>query len=717
MARGDSKGESIDLEKEPTWAQAPRRRANPKSVTREDVIDLTEDNSSEMPPRPAPIKAGTPARPGARNSEVVDLTLDFSEDERARAPAPSPSTRAHAPANRAANHQEHQKSASTEPDTSESPSTRGSQSAQIPAVLSPRKAAPIAINPFQKPTEESTARRETPSFISIPFRHVSPLTAAPEHSSRTDSTSVGAPPVDKPTGSEARSVDGTPKSTMQPQPQEQPEKLSLENEPDPEPNESAGMHARKPTTPANPPDEGRPLGTLQLPKPTGPRMIKSSNSGPGAQTKVTRPKATLLRPAEQAPRTSTESSPRPQRDLPTANAAPESVAGPSHELAPQGVTPPQGDVNFTAEQHEGLSSRPTSPVPMNLAQIIDAEDLELTAAIVDDCLKKHLSKVQESHAYKVRACLRRQRTCFERDSRSNAHPGRQASAAVPSGAAKFMQTTSPFQNMLPFRMEAQPKGSKGNFPYVTQELFTNFRPKSGKKSAFASEITRFRSMAIDVPSFREYVSLQDNVLAENETTLLNWPYFLDEEPRSDMEDELMIHYKMKNHEGHYPDLRSAQYQFYHGCIETFLWELGVGWQDVLYWFLASDSEIKGINDGQDGLGNADFEKLLLDRRPHCEEKRPHSKENCKDKPPPDIVVFDRNKTKWKTLLLTLPVPSTRRLRLSVLACSSFLKQCNFSLWHLARRCDVVQKGVLAHLQGTEAPKFDYRSAACRVCQL
>jgi hypothetical protein len=322
-----------------------------------------------------------------------------------------------------------------------------------------------------------------------------------------------------------------------------------------------------------------------------------------------------------------------------------------------------------------------------------AHNLEATTQAVDEHLRKHLQEVHQEHAQRVRICMRRQRLCFERQGLLKER-GRAPTHAT---ADKFVQLHSPFKKLQPIQTFVDNKGAKSM--YFTQEIFTKARTKKGITSKMTTPTTRYRSTTVNVPAFRGYVSLQNNVLAENEKSMLNWPYF-NEDPGDDMIAELEAVYKMKNVTHKWHALLSDFHDFYGPSADALLADIGLTWEDVLYWYLAPEPDIHRLNNTL-SHASVDFRSALLAREVKMDER------------------FKRSAPKWQRLLKNLPQPTPHRLRLASLACLSFSKQTDFDLWHIARRSRFLREEISKRLEGNRDGQlgFKYRKATCRVCQM
>ena len=370
----------------------------------------------------------------------------------------------------------------------------------------------------------------------------------------------------------------------------------------------------------------------------------------------------------------------------------------TQEPTPVARTPPPSEHGLSkrsAMQVGEDSSGEHNSAATDMAQA-DALNLEVTTKILDDRLREHLQEVRQNHAQRVRNCMRRQRFRFEREGLLKERSIKQGRASIPAQAGNIIQSSSPFKNMQPIQTFVDNKGAKS--PYFSQEIFTKARIKKGIASKMKIPVTKYRSTAVFVPAYRSYVSLQDSVLAENEKNMLNWPYFHDDFGE-DMVTELEEAYRMKNVTHKWHALLSEFHEFYGPSTDALLADIGLAWEDVLFWYLAPESNIEALNNSLDA--SADFQRVLLRRKIGLDD------------------TFDRSAPKWKRLFKNLPEPTPRKLRLAALVCLAFLKQNDFDLWHIARRSEFIQKEISRRLEGNREghQEFDYSEVMCRVCQM
>jgi histone-lysine N-methyltransferase EZH2 len=204
--------------------------------------------------------------------------------------------------------------------------------------------------------------------------------------------------------------------------------------------------------------------------------------------------------------------------------------------------------------------------------------------------------------------------------------------------------------------------------------------------------------ATTVPFYKEIVYLRNNVLAENKRILLYNPYFADDQFKDNtkrtLETELEDVYDMQDDRS-LDLLHAEQYRVYGVHINRFIQELGISWDAVLYWFLASEEDI--MRRLENFAGN--IEPLLSER---------------------DLIREYRHKPKWQAVLKLLPDQDCDVLCLSALACKVFSTQQGFSMWQLARQSEIAQTHLRKAIQGSQAnpePKEEatFRAKTCRIC--
>ena len=347
-------------------------------------------------------------------------------------------------------------------------------------------------------------------------------------------------------------------------------------------------------------------------------------------------------------------------------------------------------------------------VPKDIT-LIDAKYIGTTRSLIELCLKHHLDNLYESHAYLTKYKMRRQRTCHESEFRTQHQ--RRSGPAPPALPERCVQTVSPFKGLSPIHVPFDKKKAREGMPDFSQEVYIPAKPKDNvSKSGWVSSTLKYKSMAISIPAFKEYVSLKNNILADNESKLRATPYFQDEDDKAriDLRALLPLQYEMIHDENALSDLRTEQCRFYKDAVDSFLWEIQVPWSAVLYWLLAPDREIMRINDSM--FRNPLFDKLLLQRSTYRLEKF------TRDEEPLRATLFNPDSERWQSFLSQLEEPSASQLRLSALASEAMLDQCGFSIWYLAQQSDVMSRYIARKTKKPIAsPQFAFRDVLCRIC--
>jgi hypothetical protein len=446
-------------------------------------------------------------------------------------------------------------------------------------------------------------------------------------------------------------------------------------------------------------------GRLEAEEPQRTRMIKTAPSGARLMPRFAprRVPVPSIRDKD-VPAASSTSRPNLLADKPILSSEHTAKQGTNNAIfSPTQTLAPVADTSSTIPpEHEPaeLGSDSSSLMQVRVATVvqpIDVNNLRTACELVDECVENHVQQVHLTHSKVARGCLRRQRLCYERERQLQSRSMMQGRMLAPTGIARFVQSSSPFKKLQPIQTIVESKSAEPS--YFAQEVFIKYRNQGEITSRFTAPLTHYRSTAVDIPPFQEHVSLQDNVLSENEKNMLHWPYFPDENENQDMMDDLKKNYKMKNDTPTRLDLLWDVSRFYTLTADSFLADLGLGWEHVLYWYLASERDIKRINSTLTP-GRADFERVLLKRELRKDDN------------------FRRDAPKWERLLKRLQEPTVLKLRLAALVSTSFLKQCDYDLWHLARRSKLLQKETSASLGGnTDCLNFQYKSAMCRVCQM
>ncbi|ORY05301.1 hypothetical protein BCR34DRAFT_633157 [Clohesyomyces aquaticus] len=417
-----------------------------------------------------------------------------------------------------------------------------------------------------------------------------------------------------------------------------------------------------------------------------------------------------------SPRPTKRTSP-PKRDRVVAGAAQESSKsvesivsdnhhspGNSSSLAQPSEVLSQDARSFLAPPN--LPSYPGNPkraTPGPAALSIETEDVQTSSAMVECCLRKHLTDMYEVHAVAVKHLLRRQRRALGRDFKSKNRPATLTPYAAPITQDGSSKISSPFDGMKAIQIPTDSYTGKERTLNITHEI--NFNVKGRKQTpkpylSIPGVGPPYTHTAIKVPYFHEYTTLKDNILVLNEPKLLHYPFFADEDmarlKEPDWED-IENNHKLDIEGQGLSNLHTEKSRMYFRHVEDFLKEIGVTWESIIFWLLAPADDIKAMSKASGG--STTFDVILLDREPHR-----------------DFVPGAEN---WILFLATLPKPTVSSLKLSALACAAFLKQCNFQIWHVARRSQCMQEYFQGRLEAytsiKENMRFQFRTYACRIC--
>jgi hypothetical protein len=263
----------------------------------------------------------------------------------------------------------------------------------------------------------------------------------------------------------------------------------------------------------------------------------------------------------------------------------------------------------------------------------------------------------------------------------------------------------PFADMATISFATSKKSLRLVAGNIAHDIFPASRSGGGGKTQISAPITTIKSNSVTVPSYREYVHLQKSVLVENNTKLLYWPYWGDEDDKDPKKAELWAELR-ERYEMLYendPDrlLRKEQHLFYGPYVEVVLEDLRITWDHIFYWFLARVHEVKSILGDFIDVQDQEFRTLLDGREPHNQ-------------------TFNRSDPMWTKVLARIAKPSARMLWVSATLCSIFQDRTGISMWHLARqseRADYHMLGVMQDTQETQKHDtvFTYGMKTCRVC--
>ncbi|KAI9703398.1 MAG: hypothetical protein M1820_005870 [Bogoriella megaspora] len=324
----------------------------------------------------------------------------------------------------------------------------------------------------------------------------------------------------------------------------------------------------------------------------------------------------------------------------------------------------------------------------NQMQENEAPELDFTFASVQDILAKYTEEMHDDHALFTKALLARARQSHNSDSRTIGSSSQDQQA----------HSRSPFASMKPIATQVPTKSTTSNEAYFTQIVWNGnmkFNDKNSKTAYFSvrPKISDFSSEPRDVPSYAEFVSLKQNVLAKNERAKINWPYLGDTLKRDEgkFQAELRESYLITIEDSTRQYQQSAQAAKYSPYVQSFLAEVGCSMDDVLRYLLEPilSSEIQVTQDVAGAVSS---------REKSCTED------------------FNRSSERWVKVLSQLPESSNQALAAAALACHVFLLKCNMSLWHVARHY-VLEKWSASTDTHASSGRSEFRAFACRVCQL
>ncbi|KAH7406203.1 hypothetical protein DE146DRAFT_608522 [Phaeosphaeria sp. MPI-PUGE-AT-0046c] len=345
----------------------------------------------------------------------------------------------------------------------------------------------------------------------------------------------------------------------------------------------------------------------------------------------------------------------------------------------------------------------------NNSKVDQLEDIDAARCRVEASLRCHLDDRYEDHAYLVKNTMWRQRTCYERDLRP--HTDDTTVQWDTSPRLKFEQSKSPFGKM----QDIQSMLAKSNVPNTKemgQEIFAKATSKgSTTKTTSSVPAITYVPEKLQIPPFKEYVSLKTNILADNESKILTLPYLGDNEPehrQQVLRNDLPTRYEILHDENALLDLRSEQCHYYYDTIEAFLGDLGLKWDTMIYWLLSSATDLRHKN--RISEGHAEFEEILQDRAPYDKEFF------CRDGNNLEATLFESGSDHWRNLLTQLQEPSVGNLRLIAIAGAAIMRHCSFSPWYMVKRCKTMQGYVHAKLErAKDVPDFTFRDILCRIC--
>jgi hypothetical protein len=315
-------------------------------------------------------------------------------------------------------------------------------------------------------------------------------------------------------------------------------------------------------------------------------------------------------------------------------------------------------------------------------------------------------------AYMKKNLLWRQRTRCERDNLAQVkHNPNESVSKLPD---KYLQKESPFNKMTVAQSSYQKNSHMEIHEVITQDIFTNGKTTvkdNVVKSTWSVLICTHKPENLRIPQFKEYVSLKKSILADNESKLLTLPMLDDDQPEERQKTlmaDLPKKYDIRHDLNALLDLRNEQCRFYFETVDSFLADVGMTWDIMIYWLLSSETYLRQTNQNSDKYG--DFERLLLDRVPYDRDafRRDHQEL--------EPILFAYDPERWNPLLYQLKEPSAVQLRLMALSCAALIANCEFSPWYMAKYTKTMRDHIQSRTKHTESvSKFVFRDIMCRVC--
>ncbi|KAF2738453.1 hypothetical protein EJ04DRAFT_459454 [Polyplosphaeria fusca] len=320
---------------------------------------------------------------------------------------------------------------------------------------------------------------------------------------------------------------------------------------------------------------------------------------------------------------------------------------------------------------------------------IEPANIETSIAKIQACMTTSLEGYHSRHALTLASLLRRQRAVLSREAHA-----KKSEVAEPRGP-------STFANMKPINTRKVHGSRDAKMEKLTKNKKATGPAKYEFKLISDVPLTTYKAPPVDVPSFQEYLTLRNNFIAENNKVLRYWPYVDDEEgttEKASLSADLHVEYAV-DEDAFGRVLRAEQYRAYAPCAEAVLSQVGIQFQDILFWLLCQQHTINFVPTS-DEWDDRDLSAALAARDSYC---------------PDDL---DRRHQNWTHLLLQLPIPSRNRLRLSAVICSMFHKKFGLSIWRVASRSKAARDILFKSTRATTNDRilnFQYRKGTCRIC--
>ena len=309
---------------------------------------------------------------------------------------------------------------------------------------------------------------------------------------------------------------------------------------------------------------------------------------------------------------------------------------------------------------------------VNTPQLASSREVSLVRAqttgfnAIERAVGQYVEEMQSDNEHWTRVELQRARV------------RRQTRATVNNPGA----VTSVFASMAPIPLRLLHKKS---VPTGCAKLTTELHPLTSKpqrNSYFARYTTYDTSDTVEVPKYNHYVSISNNLLANNVTSLQHWPYFGDDFDLNEASN-LKKEYYVDVDDRERKLLRLGQAESFAPYAEDLMKSVDCEWPDVLHFLLELEPDVGTSSDAR---------KALQERERFIAED------------------FIRDGERWGKVLGKLSTPSPDKAGRAAVLCDHFQRLAKFSFWHLVRRSAYTKRLVA---DAEEVP--DESQLTCRVC--
>ncbi|EKG21255.1 hypothetical protein MPH_01398 [Macrophomina phaseolina MS6] len=347
----------------------------------------------------------------------------------------------------------------------------------------------------------------------------------------------------------------------------------------------------------------------------------------------------------------------------------------------------------------------TRDVTSDAQQVLE-DTITYSITELESLLRGRLKEIQEDREYFTKLRLGRARKAHHLPDDSQTGDSATDFISGPSLVpTQFQQQAFPWPNAEPIQTRGPIKpGGPKVMVQKTQEVFP--QGSKGVRSVMNNPVNSYATDAKPVPPYTSYVSLKQNVLAENRRTLMIYPYFDDYQDedvsKKSLWDELRSRYNIVADELRRRRLLQAEQSWQlRSYAEKFLQDFGCPMKDILRYFLLPTSEL--------------IQTLTSELQPHeakyLQERR---EESCKEE-------FDRERKRWRKVLNGLEESLPAKIAFAAVFCPAWLTVFGFSFWHIARRTSAAQQPAIKTSSQPESNRksseFAYRDLACRVCHV